>query len=708
MILFIILFIVLDIIEASNRSNDSNRVKNPEVPENATVLSESNLDSQVNVSSSTKECAVTEPSNNLMESNQLQNPEVHENATSEGNLDSLVNVSSSIVEPETPMHVSQENKMMNAADSVRDGLMTHAGQETDGRGNNEINSESKIVPFSHSECRGQTSKAEFGFQEIAEVTSDPLSAAEVVPSKEENCAEMVFQTSSSDPIPRIGSVELLDASATGQQKVSAEQVLDSSAVNLMGGYSGKEEENENVYELSVPADIPLVANAETMLEDFKDHKGVKLRQHVALNSAKIIKDKKDDSEVSVSMEDHDSLQTRQFSEVGKVSASDMHVVEDDIVNHNRKHVVGNPSTEGESDQCQIKLTNNDGSNEFGDPTAAVTVEVEQSNPLSSIENQQRSDVFDTSSHVCVQETATMILHDVNLAVASSDTNVIGLDEAGNHENLATEMYDAGKEEKERVKEEDYAENTITSSDSATKLPEFRVNQAISVSQSDDAGDHEKGKIEKCVAVGVESKEETSEEKLLLDTKTAFESDGSLHESQAIDKNTMDVSLMKLPETRLTDIKEDSGPSGIPENSKQLEVKGNDEAQGEFNAEHGRNIDSLERTSEDHATKAPSLLPSDAESSIQVSFAVNDNHARENSTGHSGIDQASQGENNNSNFVKTQFGAPSIDASVDTLSQTDSLEGNWGSVSGAISSLSMKIWLLVEFLTEYFNQIYFPV
>lgn len=421
-------------------------------------------------------------------------------------------------------------------------------------------------------------------------------------------------------------------------------------------------DNECVYELSVPADITVVDHAELMLEDFKDHKGVKLQQPVTLDSCEIVTEKKDGAE--------DCL-----SAVSKVSASDMHAVEDIHFLKGSLPVVEKPSTKEENDEPQIKLTRKEGSDELGVSAAAASIGMEKSNTVSSME--RPSDVSDDSLQISVQETAVKVLSDVNLIVAPSEADVVSLHDTATHVNSTSETCNVvEKNERERVKEEYFAKNMI-STDSASDFPDFQANLATNLHKSDDAGDHEKGKIEKCDGMAVESMEETSEGKLLLESKTVSETDESLHEAPVVAKDIRDLSLTKLSETKLTDV---SGVSDTQDVPKQLEVNDSDKAQGEYDAKHGRNIDLVERTSVDHATKAPLLSPSDTESSMQGSVAVDDNYAVEQGIGHSGINQSLQGENGDNNFVKHQFDASAVDVSVDSLSQTDSLEGNWGSIS----------------------------
>lgn len=639
-----------------------------ERPKDATVAAATDVqksgEKDLTVFYSFKDKAITdiiEPSSNSTFSGQKQSPEVPENATAlpGSNLVSQVNVSSTTEE--------------SAGEDVREGLMKNVGQETDANGSGKIDSDGNVVPFFDSEYPGQTSMADYKCQEIENMTTDPMPAAEVVLSKEEHGVETTSKMCLAHLVPVDESVKLSDAADTTQKKLGADQGLDfTSSVDSNEDFSGKERGNENVYELSVPADIPMLDHAEMVLGGFKDHKGLKLRQHVTLDNENV-------NELSVPADitvvDHAETMLEDFKDhngvklpqpvtldsceiiTEKVSASDVHAVEDILFHKGSLPVVEKPSTKEENDEPQIKLTRKEGSDELEVSAAAAPIGMEKRNAVSSME--KPSVVSDDSLQISVQETAVKVLSDVNPIVAPLEANAMSLYDTVSHENSTTETYDVvEKNERERVKEEYFAKNIITT-DSASDLPDFQANLTTNLHESDDAADHEKCKIKKC-GVAVESKEEPSEGNLLLESKTVSETDNNLHEAPIVAKDVRDVSLMKLSETKLTDV---SGVSDTQDVPRQLEVNYSDKAQGGYDA-----------------TKAPLLSPSDTEFSMQGSVAVDDNCAVEQGIGHSGINQTLQGENGDNNFVKHQFGASVVDVSVDSLSQTDSLEGNWGSIS----------------------------
>ncbi|KAJ0035123.1 hypothetical protein Pint_25575 [Pistacia integerrima] len=142
-----------------------------------------------------------------------------------------------------------------------------------------------------------------------------------------------------------------------QVKVDAQQGLDvAGSVNSCEGLIGMGEGKENVHELCVPSHIPVVDHAEVMLQDFKDYKGLKFLQSVTSDSvsSEITKDKKDDVEYPLSVDNCTGFHSVQSSEVTKASASEMNVLEDNLLLEGRMPMVKNLSGEGKSyDHQQI-------------------------------------------------------------------------------------------------------------------------------------------------------------------------------------------------------------------------------------------------------------------------------------------------------------------------------------------------------------------
>ncbi|KAK3204678.1 hypothetical protein Dsin_018724 [Dipteronia sinensis] len=625
---------VADIIEPPSNaiSTDSSPMPNPEVHENTTDYSGSNLETQIHVSSSTEEPATTFSDDR----NELA-------------------LALHVIKPATSNSESQGNIMINASADVAEGSMAYAEQLTDANGNGKVNADGVTDIILPNEYADQPSETDSKSQEIQDMTSHPFSADGVVLSKEDNGDAIAAKMSSGD-LTGIESFEHMNVIDTIQMNVNAKQEQDfASSVNSIEGYCGKGEGNDNVHELSVSADIPVVDHAENKLEGFKDHKGVKLNNSIDTDSLEIIEDKKDDGEYPVP----------------KVSASDLNVSES-------IPTVEKQSTEGESDEPQIKLTCSEKSDEFGTPVASVLIAMEESLPVDSVGKSPPSYVFDDSMHKDFAETALNVFNDVNPMTAPEDANAVGLNDTGNHKKATSETNDgAGNDENKRVEEENNDNSRAMISESATYRPEILVNPTTNVHESDDAGDHEKSKIETSAVVGVERGEESAEEKLSLKTKPASEYATSLHKLEVVADDVLDMTVMKLSETKFGNF---DTVSETQDGTVQLEISGNDKSREKLVAEIDRSVELSKRTSEDQATKVPLASPFGTKSSIQSSVAVDDNYTEEFGRGDSVTNLSLQGENIDNNFVKHQLGASRVDVSVDSLSQTDSLEGNWGSIS----------------------------
>ncbi|KAH7573359.1 hypothetical protein JRO89_XS03G0128800 [Xanthoceras sorbifolium] len=591
----------------------------------------------------------------------MPNPEVNENSGSD--LESQVHVSSSAeepatlfsddkndvactlypIKPETSSSESQENMVINASAGVAEGSMAYVGQKADAQGNGKVKSDRVIDILLPNEYADQPSETESKSQEMQEMTSHPLSADGVVLSKEDHG----------------------DATAAKMSSVLSTR----SRVTVE-----REKEMTMCMSFLCLADIPVVDHAEIKLKGFKDHKGVKLNNSIGADSLEIIKDKDDDVEYPVSEENYTSFQPVQLSELPKASASDLHVSEDIILPEGSMHTVEKQSTEGESDVPQIKLTCNEKSDDLGTPVASVTIATEESLPVCSVGKQPPSYVCDDLLHKDFLETALNVLNDVDPMIAPEDVNAIGPNDAGNYKKAISETNDvAGNDENKSVEEENNAKNRTTVSKSATYRPEILANLTTNLHKSDDAGDHEKGKIETSAVVGVERGEVPVDEKLLLKTKPASEYATSLQKLEVVADDVMDMTAMKLPETKFRNL---DTVSGTQDGAEQLEISGIDKAQEKRVAKH----DIGAELSEDHATKVTPVSTFGTEASKQSFDAVDDNHTGEFGRGDTITNLSLQGESIGNHFVKHQLGASPVDVSVDSFSQTDSLEGNWGSIS----------------------------
>ena len=526
--------------------------------------------------------------------------------------------------------------------------------------------------------------------DAAQVVKDHVSSGDIIESgnkKEEGSYSLHVLPVPNDFLDHVNAS--IDAS---QFKMNASEGIHcANSGNMNKSCIGKEERNENENVLSVQDDASILDPPAIVVEDFKDNKGVKLHEYASLGTCTPIMDKEDGANGSASEEQYSSFQTRRLNEGAELPSSDIHVLEDSGEQEgSSKTVVNEVLVEEEADVSQIKIK----INEIGAPAEVVTPDMDENHTVRSHEEQETHDIHDDALQVSFLENATKFSSDVGI---NQGTNLVGVDDAGNCEKTMTERLDGiGDNNGKAVTEETYTKISRTNSESIGNLSESPVYPTINIPEGDDeAGDHEKSKIEEYDVDGIESKDGSKEDDLSMKTKLTSESASSSHESQTVADNIMDGSVMKLPEHACREFGNNSvSDTGINED----EINGNDEVKVESiggstanESNHGGHVKSLQETSGNHMTKESHLSPLDTESSFQSSAAVEENHAREFGGDASGItSKALQGDNDS---VKQQVAASAIDVSVDSFSQTDSLEGNWGSVSGTFVILSMRFMLV---------------
>ena len=279
-----------------------------------------------------------------------------------------------------------------------------------------------------------------------------------------------------------------------------------------------------------------------------------------------------------------------------------------------------------------------------------------------------------------------------------ETNLRKGDDAGNDEkfeiqkyNIAGDACDAGggqvKDEtgvsnSDGCTEESSLQHAVVTPESANKSFELYVNPTANLLEGSDTNDCEKDRIEKCVEHGIESKEVTVEEKLPTQQETSPESASHLQESNTlVAKDLVIGSVEKSPEIGCADLGSalDSSRVGV--------ILTSDIQQGM--TKHILDGNEKEQVTVENNVKEPTILsPLHAKSSIESSTAVEDNSAREfDVTSGAGSEALQWGSD------RQQLGGSVIDLSVDSLSQSDSLEGNWGSVSG--NFISLKQFCLIN-------------
>ncbi|XP_061989344.1 uncharacterized protein LOC133707901 [Rosa rugosa] len=262
---------------------------------------------------------------------------------------------------------------------------------------------------------------------------------------------------------------------------------------------------------------------------------------------------------------------------------------------------------------------------------------------------------------------------------------------GDHEK-AEKYASSGEEISKRSTEKTFAEDSTTNLESIITLSDSQVHPSGKLPDVDGSADRDEGEIEKFVISGNESMEGSVEENILVKSELTPESSANLTGSKAIVEDAANGSRMELVETSGRDLDSGSNSSKVAgkilsdaqQDVLENEIACNDKILKEVDAgvaaesDHGQNVESFQKSSEDHGKKEPGFSALDTESSVQSFIASEDSGSQEVHAVASGITSQSLLEEGDNNLVRQQPSATAID--VDSNSQTDSLEANWGSFS----------------------------
>ncbi|XP_021833946.1 uncharacterized protein LOC110773732 [Prunus avium] len=504
------------------------------------------------------------------------------------------------------------------------------------------------------------------------------------------------------------------------------------------------EGNANVHVLSVPDDTHVVENPEAMLEGFKNHKEKKLDQAIFLDSWEQFNDEETDvkrggsskpmvkevpaeeepnvshiqikitenqrsDEIAAPANANESLQLNFSESDTKVLSDPNSLIASSSAAINQTRHLDDLDGNGKDEKCDLSADHSSkGSAEENSVENPAEIEI---NPAANLhENGDAGDyekgIFETCNIIgdsgyhetenfklagddnSKESTENFFAKDPvsNLESASrlselqvnpvSSSHEVG--DAGDYEKDKTERFDIigddgdhEKAEKDVLTGDDYrkvstekivAENPITSLESASSLSELQANLATNLND-DDPGDHDGGEIEKSIISGNESREGPVEKNLLVKPTLNLDSAIDLVESKAVAEDAVDGSMLKLVDTKHKPLNSSSNSSGVGLN---------------IVSDHGPDAESTQKSSEGCGMKELGLSALDAESSV-LSFTAEDNGSREFRGVSSGLSSQSFQEESDKNFVRQQPSSSALDV-VDSNSQTDSLEGNWGSVS----------------------------
>ncbi|XWS35209.1 hypothetical protein CRYUN_Cryun21dG0106500 [Craigia yunnanensis] len=557
-------------------------------------------------------------------------------------------------------------------------------QETDEEGKPEINLERNLMDF----VASNSEHASVPSEKTEDITSESGLADKIV-ELEKNSDKLALNVVIDDLSPKAESAKDMDVSTdTFKIQTDAVEGTDSAtSVNSDEVYDKKEKENESVYVLSVPDNIPVVDNSEIKLEDFKDHKRVKLPQLEALTSEEIITDKEDEVRDCVSQEKSDTFQSNQLDEDIKVGTSYIHVAEDSYkLGGDNEAMVKEVLLEGEADVLQI----NKGSDALGSAVGADTTENEKDQKACSVEEQQRVYVSDDLQKTGFSGSMINVLPDVNPMVAHADIearkldNEVGSDDMGFPESARTGVFDiAGDDYIRSIDDENFVKNTVASCESTNNSSLSQTNPASNLFEVDNSNDIGTRKTEKHDINVVESRDGPEEGYFSIKINSISESISTHHQYPVVTEEVNNEYVRTLPETEGPQLNRVSNSQDIKNSEINRDNKVHGECSGEglmASALDNSGGNEFERASDDQLKKELMHSPSYAEPTSQSSRTVDDSHTRESGVDASGISTIIlQAEADNCS-VKPQLDTPVVDVSIESCSQTDNLEGHWGSVS----------------------------
>ncbi|CAL5347801.1 unnamed protein product [Camellia sinensis] len=429
------------------------------------------------------------------------------------------------------------------------------------------------------------------------------------------------------------------------------------------GYCIKGEENENAHVLSV-ANIPVVDHPEIMVEDFKDHKAVKLNFPVALDSGEVIEPVVDDNKDTFYEANSSSFVSNQSDQRIHLSSAELHVLKGDLKQEagGNKVLVAEIPVEGETDTSELNLSSEDLSVRRCHKAWGVT-----------------STTMGLSDVIPVAISADdEVSHKTDLSVGNN---------AYDQEKNKTEICDTDVKESGEEVNVELSANIKTSSESVDDFSVYKVNQSTNFIR-------EKSAMEISDLVENESRDMAVQEKPETNSRMTFESACNLSESEVVDAG-MDI-VKNLQETETTTyFVSDLGAVGPDASHLGITTRthsGSQSQQDENSEETMKDpkFNSKNEIFSDDATCEeipPEHLPAELGFSMKNSATVDDSHCRDDVLGVSGTSTEHLKEERDENFTKQQIEGPAVDVFVDSSSQTDSLEGNWGSVSAVLSTQS---------------------
>ncbi|KAA8548342.1 hypothetical protein F0562_000026 [Nyssa sinensis] len=536
-------------------------------------------------------------------------------------------------------------------------------------------------------------------------SSEPVRVDGIVESKEKQSEGPGSKMSECDLPPEVESVEPMEVFvSTVQVKADSAQDIDvGSHGDLVKISDTKGEGNADMNVLSVANDMPIIDRPEIMIEDFKDHKAMKSNLPLTLGPGEVIRSLEDDTKDTVYEESYSNSDSSKLCESINTSFADTDSLEED---RGTKHVIEEVPVEGEADTSEFKVTSGEklGSSGLEARLDTIMIETQKDEANYHLKGLEPHFGNDLPQNI-PPEYNTKDLSDVIPIVTSVDdnidhsTNLSGGDNVDNHELDNIEKCDrAGNDSSEGTAEDKISENEKMPSESADSLSVLEVDQITNILEHGDTGDREIAGIDFSDIAGNESSEAAGEKKCAVETKATLESACYVTESQVVVDDGIDKVVTNLQDNdtpyldRVLESSQVIGTSDLGNvtqthsSTRDCQDEDNNEVLAECagtinmvaESNHDGDVE-LTKSSENFNLKKPGPLPVDCQFTIKNSATVEDSHSKDGGWGVSGFSSETLQEEGE-NLTKQPVGVSAVDISVDSSSQTDSLEGNWGSVS----------------------------
>ncbi|XP_061363764.1 uncharacterized protein LOC133307292 [Gastrolobium bilobum] len=577
-------------------------------------------------------------------------------------------------------------KNFRAGENVTDCSLISVAKETILKGKEEIKSDRDVVEIvdSSDNIVGETCEGTSKRAVTDEISLDHQVGHGAVNLKEKNGAEFLSLLPQDDPL-ELNSVVITNDAL--EESAHVVEFTTSSDVKIL---QEKEEGHVNVDQLPACDDRPDVAHPQTEYGDIKDHEGVASQSPLSLHSSDSLKHEEDDLKTTVNMENIFHFNTSQLNEKGGVLSPDMHVMDSNMKKGlvNSEPMAEEMHAEQYTEVSPFKLTveSYQGSNEIGVSMNAMKTEMNENHMVHFSEEQAPDDVRKNSQQISLPEVSLMSSsndsqRNASFGSATSETtSVIIIDNISHHEENINEINDV------TVDVEDVGGNVENDIEIILKdlhpsdLLQSEVKQSSDSFKSEDAG--EMSKIEQCDIIDAQCRERP----IVRDTSSPNTA-SSQFESPVISEVVLDGPGRKSKGTECTKVET---LSGAQEDIKEDEINTNIKLNEECSRSVGTSADSLQaqeeellvKAAEDPARKYTSLSSLNTEPSAQHDSAAEDHPGGE--PGRDGITTVPVQDQSGNNLVK--YSSSGIDASLDSGSRCDSLEGNWGSVS-VLSMLS---------------------